>query len=80
MGDGVALSHLTGRILAHRVTGRPGSILSLPLNDHKSRRWEPEPLRWAGINSGLMLTRVQDAVEARAGKESRILSAVARLF
>jgi hypothetical protein len=80
VGDGVALSNLTGRILAHRVTGRPDNVLSLPLNDHRSRRWEPEPLRWAGINSGLALTRVQDAMEARTGRESRILSAVARLF
>ncbi|MFM9131941.1 MAG: FAD-dependent oxidoreductase, partial [Actinomycetota bacterium] len=75
-----ALSHLTGRILAHRVTGRQGDILSLPLNDHRSRRWEPEPLRWAGINAGLALTRAQDAIESRTGRESRVLSAVSRLF
>ncbi|MFM8826676.1 MAG: NAD(P)/FAD-dependent oxidoreductase [Actinomycetota bacterium] len=80
VGDGVALSHLTGRILAHRVTGRHGDILSLPLNDHRSRRWEPEPLRWAGINAGLALTKAQDAIESRTSRESRVLSAVSRLF
>ena len=79
-GDGVALSHLTGRIVAHRITGVPSDLLDLPVNEHRSRNWEPEPLRWAGINSGLVLTKLQDAVESRTGRESRLLSAVGRLF
>ncbi len=80
VGDGVALSHLTARVLAHRVTSTSHAILDLPINDHKSRRWEPEPLRWGGINSGLALTKLQDTVEGRSGRESRFLSAVGRLF
>ena len=71
---------LTGRIVAHRITGVPSDLLDLPVNEHRSRNWEPEPLRWAGINSGLVLTKLQDAVESRTGRESRLLSAVGRLF
>lgn len=80
VGDGVALSHLAGRILAHRVTGVDDAVLGLCINDHRSRRWEPEPLRWLGINAGLAVTKARDAHERRTGRESRVLGRIASLF
>ena len=79
-GDGVALSWLAGLIAAHRVAGSDHDFLGLPMNGHVPRRWEPEPLRWAGINAGLLTTRLADAVERRTGRESRLLKSVMRLF
>ena len=80
VGDGVALSHLAARIVVARITGNDDEILSLPLNDHRSRKWEPEPIRWTGINAGLLATRLADAFEKRTGRQSRVLNAFLRLF
>ena len=45
-GQGVAASNLAGRILAQLITGTPSQLTQLPMVGHRSRRWEPEPLRW----------------------------------
>lgn len=71
VGDGVAATNLAGRTLADLVTGRHTAITQLPWVGHRSRRWEPEPLRWAGINSGLRLAHAADHEEARTGRPAR---------
>jgi glycine/D-amino acid oxidase-like deaminating enzyme len=48
-GHGVAISNLAGRVLADLLTGRASSLTTLPLVDHRSPRWEPEPLRWLAV-------------------------------
>jgi glycine/D-amino acid oxidase-like deaminating enzyme len=53
VGDGVALSNLAGRTLADLVTNRDTDLTRLPWVQHHSRRWEPEPLRWLGVNAAL---------------------------
>ena len=35
--------------------GRDTALTALPWVGHRSPRWEPEPLRWLGINAGLQL-------------------------
>ena len=55
------------------VTGTDSPLVQLPWVDQPSRRWEPEPLRWIGINTGLRLTAAADAAEARTGRPSRAL-------
>lgn len=47
-GQGVAASNLAGRTLTDLLTGQPSTLTSLPMAGHRSRRWEPEPLRWLG--------------------------------
>lgn len=79
-GDGVTLSHLAARIAAHRVVGVDSPCLSLPINEHPVRKWEPEPLRWAGINAGLTTTRMLDARESSGRKPGRVLGRAARLL
>ena len=50
-----------------------------PWVGHRSRSWEPEPLRWLGINAGLRAMTLADAEEHRTGRESRIARLMAPL-
>ncbi len=49
VGDGVATANLAGRTLADLILGRDTDLTRLPWVGHRSRRWEPEPLRWLGV-------------------------------
>jgi glycine/D-amino acid oxidase-like deaminating enzyme len=80
VGDGVGTSNLAGRTLADLVLGRETALTSLPWVGHRSRRWEPEPLRWLGINAGLHAMRLADAEERRTGRPSRVAHAMAPLM
>jgi glycine/D-amino acid oxidase-like deaminating enzyme len=71
VGDGVATSNLAGRTLADLVLHRDSELTALPWVGHRSRAWEPEPLRWVGINGGLQLAAVSDAIAARTGRPAR---------
>lgn len=48
-GQGVATTNLFGRILTDLITGTASPLTQLPTVNHRSPRWEPEPLRWLGI-------------------------------
>ena len=71
VGDGVGATNLAGRTLAELLTGRDGELTRLPWVNHRSPRWEPEPLRWLGANIGLRTMSAADAEEERTGKPSR---------
>ncbi len=71
VGDGVGTSNLAGRTLADLITGTPSELTSLPWVNHRSRPWEPEPLRWLGANGGLRVMTSADAAEARSGRPAR---------
>jgi glycine/D-amino acid oxidase-like deaminating enzyme len=79
VGDGVSTTNLAGRILADLITGRDSPETRLPWVNHRSPRWEPEPLRWLGVNAGLVAMQWADRVEARTGRPSRLASAVDKL-
>ena len=76
VGDGVSTANLAGRTLAHLVTGRSSALTDLPWVGHRSRAWEPEPLRWLGANAALRAMSLADAAEARTGRRSRVAAAV----
>ncbi|NMO53667.1 FAD-dependent oxidoreductase [Actinoplanes sp. TBRC 11911] len=63
VGDGVAASNLAGRTLADLILGRSTERTALPWVGHRSRRWEPEPLRWMGINAGLRGASLLDVLD-----------------
>ncbi|MDI6100864.1 FAD-binding oxidoreductase [Actinoplanes sp. NEAU-A12] len=65
VGDGVAAANLGGRTLADLILGRDSDLTRLPWVNHRSRRWEPEPARWLGINVGLRATALLDAIDRR---------------
>ena len=74
VGDGVATTNLAGRTLADLIIGRDTDLTRLPWVGHRSRRWEPEPLRWLGIRGGLRLPKGADRAEARTGRPARVRS------
>jgi glycine/D-amino acid oxidase-like deaminating enzyme len=79
VGDGVSATNLFGRIVADLIASReldhgqhsPSELLRLPVVGPLSRRWEPEPIRWIGINSGRLAARIADRSEERTGRKSR---------
>ena len=71
VGDGVAASNLAGRTLADLISGRESPLTALPWVDHRSRAWEPEPLRWIGVRGSLAVFASADRVERRTGKPAR---------
>lgn len=80
VGQGVTSANLGGRTLADLALGLDTPRTRLPFVGHRWRRWEPEPLRWAGINLGRSLAHWADARETRTGRPARYLAAaLARL-
>jgi glycine/D-amino acid oxidase-like deaminating enzyme len=79
VGDGVALSNLAGRTLADLVTRRDTALTHLPWVQHRSRRWEPEPLRWLGVNAGLQLATLADREERLTGRPALLGAALSAL-
>ena len=63
-GHGVAAANLAGRTLADLVLGQPSPLTALPWVGHRSRTWEPEPARWAGVHGLYSLYRLADRLES----------------
>jgi glycine/D-amino acid oxidase-like deaminating enzyme len=80
VGDGVSTTDLAGRTLADLITGTDSEITRLPWVDHRSPRWEPEPLRWLGVNAGLQTMSWADREETRTGRPSRAASVMGRFL
>ncbi len=72
VGDGVATSNLAGRILRNQILELDEEINNLPIVNHRSPRWEPEPLRWLGVNLGLRAAALGDTEERHSGRPSRV--------
>ena len=80
VGDGVATTNLAGRTLADLITGAESPLTELPWVGHLSPRWEPEPLRWLGVNAGLWAMKLADRSETRRGRPSRVAGVMGRLL
>ena len=72
VGDGVSTTNLAGRTLADLILERDTELVRLPWVNHHSPRWEPEPLRWLGVNAGLRAAAVADVEEGLTERPSRI--------
>jgi putative transport protein len=68
-----------GRTLADLVTGTESDLVTLPWVGHRSPAWEPEPLRWLGINAGLRAMSLADREEALTGRPSVLARVMAPL-
>jgi glycine/D-amino acid oxidase-like deaminating enzyme len=79
VGDGLSTTNLAGRTLCDLILGRDSELTSLPWVNHRSRRWEPEPARWLGVNVGLYLAGVADRTEDGGGNEPLAAKALRRL-
>ncbi len=67
-GHGVATSNLAGRTLADLITGRQSALTALPFTNHRSRDWEPEPLRWLGARFVQLSMMRLDRLAERRGR------------
>jgi glycine/D-amino acid oxidase-like deaminating enzyme len=79
VGDGVSTTNLAGRTLRDLIVGRHTELTSLAWVGHRSKRWEPEPFRFLGINAGLTLASMADRAEERTGRptwHARVLGRV----
>lgn len=70
VGDGLSTTNLAGRTLAGLITGRQSALTELPWVNHRSPRWEPEPLRFIGANAGLLGMALADTEERLTHRES----------
>jgi glycine/D-amino acid oxidase-like deaminating enzyme len=80
VGDGVSTTNLAGRTLRDLVLGRDTELTRLPWVGHRSPAWEPEPLRWLGINAGLRAATLADAEEAVTRRPSLVAKGIAPLL
>ena len=80
VGSGLTATHLAGRTLRDLVLGHDTDLTRLPWTGHRVRRWEPEPLRWAGVHALYRLYRAADRREdAGLPRTSRIARAADRV-
>lgn len=80
VGDGVSTSNLAGRTLRDLILEEETELTRLPWVGHRSRSWEPEPLRWLGANAALWTMGSADRAEALTGKPSRRAKLVGKLI
>ncbi|MFF5028014.1 NAD(P)/FAD-dependent oxidoreductase [Streptomyces collinus] len=86
VGSGVATTNLAARTLRDLVQqdsgqgGRTG-LTDLPWVNHKVRRWEPEPLRWLGVQGMYATYRAADRRELLhpSARSSRLARAADRV-
>jgi glycine/D-amino acid oxidase-like deaminating enzyme len=67
VGNGVAMAALGGQTVAELILGLDSPRIRLPWVGHHSPRWEPEPLRWAGVHGLYALYRMADRLESTGG-------------
>jgi glycine/D-amino acid oxidase-like deaminating enzyme len=79
VGDGVGTANLAGRTLADLLLNNDTELTRLPWVQHRSPSWEPEPLRWAGVNAGLGMATLADAEERLTGRPAVSGSLLGRL-
>ena len=77
VGHGVAATNLAGRTLADLVLKRSTALTELPWVDHRSRTWEPEPLRWIGVQGLYSAYKLADRHEAGGRANTSPIAAIA---
>ncbi|MEN9802438.1 MAG: hypothetical protein RLZ37_1563 [Actinomycetota bacterium] len=78
VGDGVATANLSGRTLADLVLERASDLTVLPWVNHRSPRWEPEPIRWFAVNGMARLAALADNRESSHGRTARRIDSLVR--
>jgi len=77
VGHGVTATNLAGRTLADLVLDRQSPLTELPWVGHRSRNWEPEPLRWLGVRGMYLAYKAADWHEARGRSTTSPIAVVA---
>lgn len=79
VGDGVATSNISGRILRNLILDIDDDINDLPMVNKISKLWEPEPFRWLGVNLALASINFADMEENITNRPSFIARAFGKL-
>jgi glycine/D-amino acid oxidase-like deaminating enzyme len=77
VGSGLTTTNVAARTMVDLIAGRDSYLTRLPWVDHRSPRWEPEPVRYLGVAGLYAAYRFADRRELRS--QSSRTSAVARL-
>ncbi|MGW7461921.1 NAD(P)/FAD-dependent oxidoreductase [Streptomyces sp. NPDC054797] len=77
VGSGVATANLAARTLRDLVLGDATELTTLPWVGHRVRRWEPEPLRWLGVQA--LYAAYREADRRESASHSPATTPLARL-
>jgi glycine/D-amino acid oxidase-like deaminating enzyme len=77
-GHGVVAANIAGRTMADLVLGQTTDLTTLPWVEHRSRRWEPEPLRWMASRSIVQVLGSADRHEDTTGRTARRVRLIRR--
>jgi glycine/D-amino acid oxidase-like deaminating enzyme len=80
VGHGVTATNLAGRTLADLVLNAKTPRTELPWVGHRSKSWEPEPLRWLGVRSLYVAYKLADRHEAGGRATTSPIAGVADLI
>ena len=80
VGDGVTLSYLAANSMAYLILDKKTIRATLPYVGWKSAKWEPEPLRWLGVNLGIKLSAIADIEERITKRPSFVGKLIEKLF
>jgi glycine/D-amino acid oxidase-like deaminating enzyme len=80
VGNGVGASHLAARTLCDLVLGSDSERVHLPWVGRRARPWEPEPLRWVGVQLVYSLYRAADRRERGGDGRTSVLARAADLI
>jgi Glycine/D-amino acid oxidases (deaminating) len=80
VGTGVATTNLAGRTLTDLILRRDTEVSRLPWVGRKVRRWEPEPLRWLGVQAMYAAYRMADRQELDGRATTSPIAKVADLI
>jgi len=78
-GNGVAPSHLAGRVIADLVTGSDSDVVRLPMVNAKAQKFPPEPLRSMGAAVVRRAIIEYDTAEEQGMRPRPLTSAIAKL-
>ncbi|MFM8752144.1 MAG: NAD(P)/FAD-dependent oxidoreductase, partial [Actinomycetota bacterium] len=79
-GDGVTMSYLASKILAHLIENSTHPITNFHFVNRRIRQWEPEPLRYFAVNSLVKLSGLADKEERLTARPSVVSKIIARLI
>jgi glycine/D-amino acid oxidase-like deaminating enzyme len=80
VGHGVTATNLAGRTLADLVLKRATPLTALPWVGHRSRSWEPEPLRWLGVRGMYTAYKMADRHEAGGRSTTSPIAVIADMI
>ena len=78
-GNGVAPSHLAGKVLADLVNGADTDATRLPMVNPRPRMFPPEPLRSIGAAVVRRAIIAKDTAEERGTRPNPVMAAIARM-